>query len=194
MSKTVEFIIPTWNRDNELKVILSCLVAQTDKEWTAVVVIDDYAYSDVVQKTSKLISSFEDERISFMITNQRSKDFGHTPRELGKQNSKADYIIMTGDDNYYVPTFVSELKKELKGSPGMVYWDMVHNSFDYSYFKCIPANGQIDIGAFAVKTDLAKQIKLGSGYAADGEFVEDFKKKFRDYHIFKINKVLYVHN
>lgn len=189
---TVEFIIPTYNRNNELRVILSSLVAQTDKEWTANVVVDDSEASTYYSIVSQF---YGDKRIKFTyVPDGPSKDFGHTPRELGKQASTADYIIMTGDDNYYVPTFVAELKKELKGSPGMVYWDMVHSSFDYQYFKCSPANGQIDIGAFAVKTELAKQIKLGSGYAADGEFVEDFKKKFRDYHIFKINKVLYVHN
>jgi hypothetical protein len=101
---------------------------------------------------------------------------------------------MTGDDNYYVPTFVKELKGAVKDSPGMVYWDMVHSHYDYQLFICSPGFNQIDIGAFATRSDLAKQIKLNTSYAADGEFVEEFKLKFPSEKIVKINKVLYVHN
>ena len=101
---------------------------------------------------------------------------------------------MSGDDNYYVPTFVSELKKAAVNSPGMIFWDMVHSHYGYSYFNCRPFFNQIDMGAFATRTDLAKKIKLGKGFAADGTYVEDFKKKFPKEKLTKINKVLFVHN
>jgi hypothetical protein len=50
------------------------------------------------------------------------------------------------------------------------------------------------MGAFATRTDLAKQIYLGIAYSADGMFIETFKKKFPSQGIHKIDKVLFVHN
>src|SRR5690606_32897439 len=100
----------------------------------------------------------------------------------------------SGDDNYYIPTFINELTIASETNPGMIYWDMVHSHYKYSYFKCLPAFNQIDMGAFATRTDLAKQIKLGTSYAADVTFVEDFNKKFLDENIKKIEKVLFIHN
>ena len=187
----VEFIIPTYNRVFPLKCMLASLTAQTDSDWEANIVIDNPEDRQIVE----LVESFEDERLKFLILDKRYNDFGHTPREIGKQLSKAKYIIMTGDDNYYTPNFVHELKLVTRTSlPGMVYWNMVHSHFDYQYFKCEPANGQIDMGAFATRNDLAKQIDLGIKYDADGHFVNTFKEKFPKEEIKKIEKVLFVHN
>jgi hypothetical protein len=170
---------------------LAALEAQTDQDWTATVVVDGLEQSD---KVRLLIHEYDNPKIRMRILKDRSNDWGHTPRELGKQLSEAQYIIMTGDDNYYVPTFVSELKEATKGNPGLVYWDMVHNHYDYQLFVCSPGFNQIDIGAFATRTDLAKQLGLGTSYAADGEYVEAFKSKFPDEKKVKIKKVLFVHN
>jgi hypothetical protein len=76
----------------------------------------------------------------------------------------------------------------------MVYWDMVHSHYNYAYFKCVPAGGQIDMGAFATRRDLAQQLYLGTDYAADGWFVENFKQRFPTENIAKVNKILFVHN
>jgi len=196
----VEFIIPTYNRPDLLRCILSSLIAQSDPDWSASVMIDDTFISghSVMPPsqfdTIKVFNELRDSRLTYGFTDGPHKDWGHTPRDQGRMKATAEYTIMTGDDNYYVPTFVAELKKVLGDNPGFVYWDMVHSSFNYQYFKCHPFNGQIDIGAFAVRTDLCKQIKLGRGYAADGEFVEDYKKMFPHEKMVKIDKILYVHN
>ena len=50
------------------------------------------------------------------------------------------------------------------------------------------------MGAFSTRKDLAQKIDLGVRYDADGRFVEQFKKKFAEEEMFKINKVLFVHN
>ena len=115
-------------------------------------------------------------------------------REIAKQASSADYIIMTCDDNYYTPNLVAELKAVIKDNPGMIYWDMIHSHAQYHYFNCYPSINHIDMGAFATRIDLAKQIHLNTTFAADGEIVEDFKKKFLHERIVKIDKVLFVHN
>lgn len=184
----VEFIIPTYNRPELLKCMLQSLVCQIDGFWGAHVVIDNPDDIDNVN----IVANFSDPRIRWSKMDKRYNDWGHTPREYGKQQSKAEYIIMTGDDNYYTPNFVAELNKY--HGAGMIYWDMVHSHYDYSYFKCSPFMNQIDMGAFATRRDLAQQIPLGTEYAADGIFVENFKRMFPNESIVKINKVLFVHN
>jgi glycosyltransferase involved in cell wall biosynthesis len=186
----VDFIIPTYNRPAPLKCMLASLVAQTNPDWGAHVVIDNP--EDV--ENVKLVESFADARIRWSKMDKRYNDWGHTPREYGKQKSEAKYIIMTGDDNYYTPNFLQEISVLCNVEVGMVYWDMVHSHYNYAYFKCVPAGGQIDMGAFATRRDLAQQIQLGTDYAADGWFVEHFKQKFPIENISKINKVLFVHN
>lgn len=184
----VDFIIPTYKRPELLKCMLHSLVCQIDGYWGAHVVIDN---PDDVENV-KLVESFSDPRIRWSKMDKRYNDWGHTPREYGKQQSEADYIIMTGDDNYYTPNFVAELNKY--HGAGMIYWDMVHSHYDYSYFKCSPFMNQIDMGAFATRRDLAQQIPLGKEYAADGLYVENFKHIFPNESIVKINQVLFVHN
>ena len=196
MSATVNFVIPTYNRPDLLRCMLASLVAQSDPDWSAHVVMDSDEYErnsfDSQEVIERLYCSNKQLKISY--TGKPHNDWGHTPRDKGRMESTGLYTIMTGDDNYYVPKFVEEFKKALVGNPGFVYWDMVHSSFDYQYFKCTPGNGQIDIGAFAVRTDLCKQVPLGRDYAADGQFVEDYKKMFPHEKMVKINKILYVHN
>ena len=186
----VDFIIPTYNRPAPLRCMIGSLIAQTNPSWRANVVIDNPEDVDNV----KLVESFADDRLRWTKMDKRYNDWGHTPRELGKQMSECEYIIMTGDDNYYTPNFVQEISVLCNVEVGMVYWDMVHSHYNYSYFKCAPAGGQIDMGAFATRRDLAQQIQLGTDFAADGWFVEHFKQKFPTESISKINKVLFVHN
>jgi glycosyltransferase involved in cell wall biosynthesis len=187
----VEFIIPTYHRPAPLASMIASLVAQTDGQWEANVVIDG---TDHLDEILEIINRFNDSRIKHTVTDKRYNDWGHTPRELGKQMSTAEYIIMTGDDNYYTPNFVAEIRPLCEKNVGMVYWDMVHSHYDYAYFKCAPVTGQIDMGAFATRRDLAQQIKLSLRYDADGLFVENFKEKFPKQNISKIDKILFVHN
>ena len=190
MSAFVEFIIPTYNRHAPLISMLASLKAQTDDDWKANVVVDNTQS----ERISGIVESFNDPRIYCTFMDKRYNDWGHTPREFGKQMSDAKYIIMTGDDNYYTPNFVFELQYWSFKKPGMIYCDMVHSHYNYHYFKCSPGMNQIDMGAFATRRDLAQQIYLGTAYAADGEFIETFKKKFPRESIVRIDRVLFVHN
>lgn len=187
----VEFIIPTYNRLGPLTSMLASLVAQKDVDWGAHVIIDG---PDHASKIIQVVNMFNNPRIRYAVTDKRHNDFGHTPREIGKQASVADYIIMTGDDNYYTPNFVKEIRPICEQKVGVVYWDMIHSHYQYSYFECSPAMEKIDMGAFATRRDIAQQIPLGTRYAADGHFIETLKEKFPDEELVKIEKVLFVHN
>lgn len=191
----VSFVLPTYNRVALLKCALQSLIVQTNENWDAQVVIDGLDYEEPI---TQMIEELNDPRIIIRTLSKRYNDWGHTGRELGKTMARYRWVVMTGDDNYYVPTTVKEILEKAEQfahyEAGMIYWDMVHSHYDYSYFVCSAGFNQIDIGAFATRNDLAKQIKLTSDYAADGLFVEEYKKKFPTQTIVKIKKVLYVHN
>ncbi len=190
----VEFIIPTYNRIEPLRCMLASLMAQNDEDWTAVVIQDSTEESG----SFKVVASLGDKRIKWFATEKRYNDFGHSLREIGKQQSKAEYIIMTGDDNYYTPNFVEELRTAyndaFRAQPGMIYWDMVHSHYNYQFFQCRPHTHQIDMGAFATRRDLAQTIRLGTRMQADGDYVEEFNIKFPREQKTKINKILFIHN
>jgi len=198
----IDFIIPTYNRYDLIRCMLYSLISQYDPDWTAQVIIDDVKNDTLID----IINNIRDERISYTFTNKRYNDWGHTPRDIGKQQSESQYIIMTGDDNYYVPTLVSELKKVAvdNSMPALMYWNMVHNYWNYESKVSLLCSGSIDMGAFATRRDLAQQIKLPITYCADAEFIiklkELIKLENKDVNydeskdIVHINKTLFVHN
>ena len=187
----IEFVIPTYDRTYQLHSMLASIAAQNCNNWIATVVVDDITTNTIAKN---IISKFNSDKIRCIYTYQRHNDWGHTPREIGKQLSESDYIIMTGDDNYYIPSLVWEINIATRTNPGVIYWDMIHSHYNYSYFKCYPNYNQIDMGAFATRRDIAQSISLNTTYAADGEFIEDIKKKFPNEEILKIDKVLFIHN
>ena len=190
----IEFIIPTYNRTNNLMSTLYSLVAQSNREWKAHVVIDN-------QSTilfDKIIEWFKDEpRIQFTCINGPHWDAGHTPRNYGLERSTAEWVIMTGDDNYYIPTFVNEVLSVVEDDTKFIYCDMIHNGYGYHFFDCHHSSHHIDIGNMIMRSELAKQLKLDTTRVdADGLFCNQYINMFCQHEngIKKINKILYVHN
>lgn len=191
----VGFSIPIYDRFDHLQVILSGLRVQTNPSWIAVVVKDGPYSFDERQRMEDFMAL--DSRIHFMNTDIRTNNWGHSPRQMGKQwlsDNRSQYVIMSGDDNYYTPNLVEELSRASFSNPGLIYWDMVHSHYDYQYFQCRLAFNQIDIGAFALRSDIAHTLELPHSYAADGELVEMYKAQYPREPNIKIDRVLYVHN
>ena len=191
----IEFIIPTYNRVSHLITMLGSLQSQSNPNWTAHVVAD--CPEDEIQEQLKtIIAFFNDPRLKLTILPERHNDWGHTPRQHGLDNATEEWVIMTGEDNYYVPEFVDIMLEESKNHH-FVYCDMVHNwtNRDYIPILCKLQLGKIDIGNFMTKTNMAKKIKLKKEHEwADWYFVEEFKNKYKIAKYKKVNKVLYVHN
>lgn len=186
-----EFIIPTFDRVAPLYSMLSSLISQTQNNWKANIIVDG-AKNDVVKN---IVDKFNSPNIQYTVLDNRYNDWGHTPRNIGKNTSTSDYIILTGDDNYYVPTFIDELNEVIiHGHVGMIYWDMIHNGYSYNLFNTSIIDGRIDMGAFVTRRDLAQQIDLSKDYNADSQYVLNFQQKFPHEEIVKINKILFVHN
>jgi glycosyltransferase involved in cell wall biosynthesis len=190
---SIEFIVPTWKRPNDLMMILNSLMVQTNPNWKAHVIIDG-----MTNEYKHVKDMYQDEpRVRFSHIEGPNKDWGHTARNYGLDNATEDWIVMTGDDNYYTPVFVDEfLKYNSVREAIFVYCDLVHNlAFGgYQVIKSIPKKGAIDIGNFMVRKDKIGDLRLNTeSYEADGEFVESFLRKNKTFPI-KIEKVLYVHN
>ena len=193
MSK-IEFIIPTYNRPDFLMCTINSILAQRSDQWKIHVVADCPPEGTL----DKIMKYFEgDDRIQFTILPERYNDWGHTPRNYGMQHATEDWVIMTGEDNYYMPVFVDHFLNSVTPQSHFVFCNMVHNWSDHQYYPidCEPSWGKIDIGNFMVKRENGQRIRLDvKNEQADGEFVEKYLKKFPEGEVIKINKILYVHN
>ena len=191
----IEFIIPTYNRVSHLITMLGSLQAQSNPNWTAHVVAD--CPEEEIQEAMKtVVAFFNDPRIKLSILPERHNDWGHTPRQYGLDNATEEWVVMTGEDNYYVPEFVDIMLSE-STNQHFVYCDMVHNWINRNYIPLLSKLelGKIDIGSFMTKTNMAKKIKLKTDQEwADWYFVEEFKKKYTIAKYKKVNRILYVHN
>lgn len=191
----IEFIIPTYNRVSHLITMLGSLQSQSNPNWTAHVVAD--CPEDEIQEQLKtVIAFFNDPRLKLTILPERHNDWGHTPRQHGLDNATEEWVIMTGEDNYYVPEFVDIMLEESKNHH-FVYCDMVHNWINRDYIPILSKLqlGKIDIGSFMTKTNMAQKIKLKNKHEwADWYFIEDFQNKYKVAKYKKVNKILYVHN
>ena len=191
----IEFIIPTYNSPDKLMLILQSLIVQTDSNWKAHVIIDG-----MTNDYRKVKDIYQDnDKVRFSHIEGPNKDWGHTARNYGLDEATGLYVVMTGDDNYYVPTFVQEMLDATVDKPKLVMCNMVHNNA-YGGYQVIDTAIKlsfIDIGNAMYKTDCIGDLRLDkTDYNADYTFASEFVgrsiKSVND--IEKISKILYVHN
>lgn len=142
--------------------------------------------------------------VYFHSTEERKNEYGHNLRDLGiqEQADKYEYLLITNCDNYYCPKFVEyALDRVERTNADVIYTDMVHShrrsdsssGSDYGFFNANFSHSMCDIGAFIVRSQLAKLVGFNSRcHDADGEFIEELKKE--NIKIEKISKILFVHN
>lgn len=186
----IEFIIPTWDRPEQLKLILQSLMVQTNPNWLAHIIID--GLSNEYRQVKDMYQN--EERVRFSHIKGPNNDWGHTARNYGIDKRKGDFIVMTGDDNYYMPTFVANFLSQPQYD--LVYCDMVHDLKRDAY-KPMQSQiklGWIDIGNFMVRSSIIGDIRLNpKSYEADWWFVNAITID-KTSNIRKIDKILYVHN
>ena len=189
----LEFVIATYTDTESLILLLQCLRVQTSDNWIANVVIDGH---DIKYDSLKSMYA-NDKRIRFTNIDGPNNDWGHTPRNYGLEQATGDFVILTSDDNYYVPTFVEVVTKAANADTLFMYCDMIHNYSAYVPQECQPRLYHIDMGNMVLRPDLANQIKLNPKIeAADGVLCEEYINRFCQDRstIIKIKNTLYVHN
>jgi hypothetical protein len=139
-----------------------------------------------------------DDRFKFSTLNGPHKDWGHTARNYGLGLAEEEWVVMSGDDNYYMPLFVEIFLNSIKNryDANFVHCNLIHNwiSNDYIPLVSSPKVNRIDIGNFMTRTKFANQLRLDVTKAnADGIFVEEYIDKFKG-NIIHLDQFLYVHN
>lgn len=93
----ISVVIPTYNREIELKECINSILKQTYNNFE-IIVIDDGS-NDKIKEEIKLFCK-KDERIHF-YANKHNSGAGYS-RKVGYEKTKGDYIIFCDDDDYYI--------------------------------------------------------------------------------------------
>jgi glycosyltransferase involved in cell wall biosynthesis len=191
-------IVVCYQRYNNLQCLLYSLLAQTYKDFEVIIIHDGY---DIEHE--KIASEFvsKDSRFRYMYTDTRYNDWGMSLRNLGVSAAKGEWVINTNDDNYYVPIYLNELADKIEANKecNFIYYDCVlshhnvlnHNGKDYGLLIPQIRSCYIDMGQFAVKSEIISRYKFKISFTGDGELVEDMKHELKPEYI---DKILFVHN
>ncbi len=164
----VIFIAPAYNK---YPVVVSSLIAQTYSNWELHLVHDGAAPATFPR--------FDDDRVKFIETETRKKEYGHPIRikwlqKIRSGDIQGKYVVITNDDNYHAPYFVEKLIRPLEENRELIgsYCSlMVHNyqggenyngtivdghSIDgYGIIDTGPEQGKIDCAAAMIRADIA---------------------------------------
>ena len=189
----IEFIIGTYNRPYHLTTLIGSIFTQTSPNWRIHVIAD--GHHDGFDKVKEFYSF--DSRIRFSVIDGPNNDWGNTPRILyGREQCQEEWMVMTGDDNYYSPFFVESVFAAIDDNTNFVFCNMLQG---YNHFETSPAPFEIDLGSYVTRTKLAKQIEyeikntIGDGIFAK-KYYDTFCKQGSDFLAKKIHGTLYVHN
>lgn len=193
-------IVIAYKRSIALRGLIDSFVMQINPHWILTMVHDGPAPEDV-QDTMKLYDN--DKRICWFDTEKQPGDYGHANRRAMLrmlEGDTDDFVLITNDDNYYVPGFVEYVFREVVNSRqkvGMVYCDFLHHRFEWDVVNALPKLNHIDMGAFVVRLSLAQEVGfIHNEPHADGLFAEecDAACKNKRLRVIHIPKVLFVHN
>jgi len=192
----IRVISVAYHRPLGIQVLINSFLLQTNPDWELYIIHDGIAPLSVLH----VIEECGDPRVIFEETERVNGDCGHPNRRMminrtgGRPN---EFILLTNDDNYYVPVFVEKMLGVARADTGIVYCDTVHSHFDYNVHKPKLQEHHIDIGAFIVRGDVAKTVGFNyNHFSADGIYAEECKR-YCDQHRLKIiyiPKPLFIHN
>jgi hypothetical protein len=195
--KRLHVISVAYERVIPLRILCDCFVIQSNPNWILQIVYDGESPDTVLS----IINEYEHEpRIQFIETETRNEFWGHPNRRtyLNRVNpSKDTYVLLTNDDNYYIPLFVEYMLDECRDNVGMVMCDTVHSHFHYNLHQSHPHEGGIDMGAFIVRADVATTVGfIHDTRGADGLYAEECANYCHsaDLEIAHVNKPLFIHN
>lgn len=179
-----------------LRCLLAAFTAQTWKNWRLLVVHDGPPTAlAVVDKLTAIAGG--DSRIEIAFAGERKQQFGHPHRQwaINKLRESCEYIGMTNQDNYYVPSFLEMMLGDAFGKPqaDFIYCDMVHSHRSWRPVATRPQRGRLDLGAFLVRSWLCKKIMFDNfSFAGDGDYINRVVKAAKV--VRKVNATLMVHN
>ena len=193
---TLHIICTVFHRCITLRRLIDCFILQTSQNWVLHIVHDGPAPEGI----KAVMALYNDPRIQYEETAQVNGKWGHPNRQMMIKKmilNHRDYLLITNDDNLYVPEFINYMLKKAGGSTaGMVYCDTVHSYMGYDVLKTQVRQNYIDMGSFIVRMDVAKRVGFNHFHeAADGTYAErcaSFCKAGR-LAVLYISKPLFIH-
>lgn len=193
----LKIIVVAFRRPIRLRILIDCFLMQTCGDWEMHIIHDGEPPQNIIN----VMSLYDDPRITFEYTPQVNGKWGHPNRNMGLRRiplSHRNFVLMTNDDNYYVPEFVNFFLREARrASTGFVYCDTLHNYIQYDVMDSQPKKNHIDMGAFIVRVDIAKKIGFNSvEFSADGIYAEACANLCSQRRLIlkHIKKALFIHN
>jgi glycosyltransferase involved in cell wall biosynthesis len=117
----VSCIIPTYNRQIELKRAIKSVVNQSYKKLDIVVVDANYG-DNISKKLKQYINEINDERIRFIDNEQSRRLNGAEARNIGIETSKGNYIAFLDDDDEWL---VDKIKLQVEALTSDVSSDRI---------------------------------------------------------------------
>lgn len=193
----IQVITVAYNRLIPLRILCDCFMVQTDSRWNLSIIYDGLPPNEIID----LIGEYEQEpRIHLYHSETRNGNFGHPNRRMMLNNLEADkddYVLMTNDDNYYIPRYVEYMLNACSRSIGIVSCNTIHSHFDYDVHYSRLFEGGIDMGAFIVKYPIAKMVGFNHDhFSADGLYAQECATMARtqNLEIVHLTKPMFVHN
>lgn len=187
----LEIICVTYNQREELKSFINSIKSQTISNWFLRIIHDGNCHKYRTLKKELEEENYLNEQVTIECTERRYNDWGHSLRDyaLKNQKKKSDWIIITNGDNYYLPTLTETILTYSAENPktDFLYWDFIQR-FDKEIHKTArttyqPINttlriGRVDMGAVAIKTDIAIETGFNSRkFEADWNYIQECLKK-----------------
>lgn len=186
----ITFVATAYEENYDAFQFASCLLLQSNKDWKAVIYCDKYN-----KQIEDSVNYFADNRFKIVTNLEPKKFWGHYNRIDALYNHvDTEYVIQTSIQDYYTPNTVEEILK--LRSYDFVYFNCIHNHIKHDILNTELIRNKIDWGNFACKTEIAKIVGINNPQSSicDGLFVEELVKYISKEKIFKINKILTVHN
>lgn len=197
----IHVIVVAYQRYEPLEILIRSFLIQTNPNWVLHIIHDGPSPQRILDIIGIFIDGArKDERIHFYESKERYEKYGHPNRRSMLQEIQADqkdFILMTNDDNYYICRFVEFFLKEVRPNTGMVYCNTLHSLTEYVIHNSTIGQGGIDMGAFIVRADVAKETGFNHDDAqADGFYAGECLARCQRKGLIavKIEKALFVHN
>lgn len=172
-NRTIHVICTVYKRWQTLRLLIDCFMVQTIPNWKLHIVHD----GEATQEVRDVVAMFKDSRISLTETKERRQMYGHPNRRDMLQSivgEKDDFVLITNDDNIYLPVFVEYFLKECRLNTGMVYCDTIHSILNYGVLQTKIKENYIDMGSFMVSLSVAKKVGFNHvHFSADGRYAEE---------------------
>ena len=202
-NKKIKIVAASYLNDDEkniykTKYFINSLLSQTFDNFELIIVHDGKVFNRSI--LDKIKCELSDSRITFVETEERLGKYGYPHRKkYAFLDENFDYLIYTNDDNFYTPHTLEFLMHVFyKTSCMIAYMNMLSHHTRYTKISGINfIREQIDLGAFAMKKNIAKAIDFklyDDCHLADARFIEDICKVVDKSNIYGIEHILYIHN